>query len=80
MHELLLLFGFTCAPVVVVELVDEGFVDVVHDGVEGVHGVLVNLAEQNLIVVGSTRGDRFSSRDSASQEVNTLAFKLFLLT
>jgi hypothetical protein len=42
--------------------------------------VLVDLAEQNLIVVGSTRGDRFSSRDSASQEVNTLAFKLLHLT
>lgn len=74
------MFGFTCTPVIVVKLVDEGFVDVVYNGVEGVHGVLVDLAEQNLVVVGSTRGDRFSSRDSASQEVNTLAFELLLLT
>ena len=80
MHELLFLLGFTGTPVVGVELVDQGLVDIVDDGVQGEDGVLTDLAEKNFVVVGCGSGDGSAWRHGASHEVDTLPLDLFFLT
>jgi hypothetical protein len=73
------LLGLTGAPVSSVELIHKGFVDVVDDGVEGEDGMLVDLAEQYLVVVGTTRGDLLTWL-GAPGEVHTLTLELEFLT
>ena len=78
LHELLLLLWFTAAPVGTVELVDEWLIDIVDDGVEGEDGVLVDLSEQYLGIVGTVSGD-WLARGRASHKVDTFSLKLKLL-
>ena len=78
LHELLPLLGLTAAPVGAIELVDQWLVDAVDDVVEGKHGVLANLAEQNFVVVGTGRADGLA-RGRAPHKVDSLAFELVFL-
>ena len=79
LHELLLLFGFTSTPVVIVKFVNEGFVDVVDDRVKCEDGVFANLTEEHLVVVGGGCGDGLAWWHGASHEVDTLSLNLFFL-
>jgi hypothetical protein len=73
------LLWFTSTPVVTFEPVDKRLVDIVDNGVEGEDGMLVDLAEQYLRIVGTTRGDWLTGW-RAPHEVHSLAFELELLT
>ena len=79
LHELLLLLGFASTPVVRVEFVDQGLVDVVDDRVQSEDGVFADFTKEHLVVVGGRSGDGSAWWHSATHEVNTLAFDLFLL-
>lgn len=79
LHELTLLLWLTGAPVGTVKLVNEWLVDIVNNGVKGENGMLIDLTEQNLSIVGSTHGNGLTWW-SAPHEVHTLTLELELLT
>ena len=62
LHELLLLIFFTVTPVTDFELVDQGLVDVVDDGVQGSDRVFRDFTKQNLLVILTSGADRFARR------------------
>ena len=66
------LFSFNDTPLFRSDLVNKGLVDVVHHGVEGDHGVIRNLTEQDLRVVGILFVNSLASR-KAAEEIHSFA-------
>jgi hypothetical protein len=77
--ELLLLIFFTFTPVIITELVNKRFEDLVDDGVQGVNGVFADLTKKYLVVTASRLNDFFALRCS-SEEVTPLTVKLDFLS
>lgn len=76
---LFLLVLLTYSPVSWFELLNEGLVDVVDDGVESSDCLVTDLSEEHLVVVLSRTVDRLARR-GASHEVDTLATEFILFT
>jgi hypothetical protein len=75
--ELLLLLVITGAPLDLLEVVDQGLVDLVDDGVQRCNGVLRDLSIENLVVVSSLSADWLVGVNASSKEVDSLSKKLF---
>lgn len=75
--ELLSLLVITGAPLNGVEVVDQGLVDLVDDGVQRCNGVLRDFSVENLVVVSSLSIDWLVGVNACSKEVNSLSKKLF---
>jgi len=75
--ELLLVLIVTETPLIM--SINQWFVDLIDNGVEGSNGMLRDLTEQDIVVIGTLLVDR-SIVGSVSKEVNTFALELNLLT
>ena len=72
LDELLLGVSLAHLPLSLVHSVDHGLVDVVDEGPHDANGVLVDLSEEDLLVVGALRVD-WAVILSVTEEVDTLA-------
>jgi hypothetical protein len=66
------LFNFAHAPLFGSDLVHKWLVDIVHDGVQGDHGVVGDLTEEDFRVVGILVVNSLASR-KAAEEINSFA-------
>ena len=79
LSELFLLVSFAHLPVIRVHLLEHGSIDVVYEGLQGSHGVLRDLSEEDLFVAGTLRVNG-SAGLGVSEEEDTLTNELVVQT